>query len=185
MIAYHIDRTCSLTPSQIIELAPYPHENGSFSFMSKKFFQGNVSHHGFQYLADASLSSLPSTNESIIEYTTELVRQSFFPEMPSRFQSFFALETIEDLLTWKDFLLTPDAKIFEIEFKEEQCVKLDSAFLPNALYSTNTLAFSPSQNFEDAYKYWSMCHTEAPRYELLITPPVTIRNEKHLSISLT
>lgn len=84
MIAYHIDRTNSLQPGQEITLID------NYSFMSCNLFECKVSRHGNRYLSDCENDL--NFSSFLIEHELELVRQKFFPESPSRLQSFFCLK---------------------------------------------------------------------------------------------
>lgn len=175
MIAYHVDRTNRLHIGQKITLTD------DHSFMSSKCFEHKISNHGRNYLDTCWGANLPSF---IIEYGFELVRQKFFPDCISRYQSFFALRCINDLIYWPE-LLNPEFKIYEIEFDHNNIQELDAAFLNGGPNLNSDLEWSPQTSFEFAFRYWNGEHCDKPKPELLILPPVTVKAQKHLSISLT
>lgn len=173
MIAYHIDRCDLLFPGQTITLSPNP------SLMASSLFsESRVSKHGEKYLGDCFA---PELGSYLIEYNYELVRQKFFPYCISRFQSFFALERIEDILHWPEFLSSP-FKLLEIEILHTNFQKFDASFLagaPNLIYN---LFWSPQQTFDNSLKYWNGEFSSSPKPELLILPPVIVKNEIPLTI---
>ena len=99
--------------------------------------------------------------------------------MPSRFQSFFALEKLDDLKLWPE-LTEPLFTIYEIEFSIFH--KLDASFLNSGIVIGTKSetdfyqSFSPSINWENACNYWSENISSSPIPELLIPFPVTIKD---------
>lgn len=161
------------------------------SLISDLDFNG-VSRHGELYLTDNPYySSNPMTLEDlnkinahnsmyITEYTFELIRKLCFSNMPSRFTSLFALESLDDLQHWD--LLQGNFSIFEIEISEP-VVKLDASFLKGGI-ALNFVkdfqfyeGFSPSINFYNAKKYWSGLFSEKPQPEVLISLPIKVGKE--------
>lgn len=175
MIAYHIDRSGKLQEEQIISFSNYS------SDISTQLFDGKVSEHGKRYLTECFA---PDLVPFIIEYEFELIRQSSFPERFSRYQSFFALESIEDLIYWPE-LFKPEFKIYEIEFHHNNVQKLDASFLKGGPDLNFNLHWDPNWTFNAAMQYWNGQTSEKPKPELLILPPVTVKTEKRLSIGLT
>lgn len=177
MIAYHIDRNNLLSEGQQIYLQK------NHSKLSDCLFGGSVSQHGINYLSD---SYGLNTVSSLIEYEFELVRRNLFPDHISRYQCFFALENISDVLSWISFLDPGHPyRIFEIEFNHENYHKYDASFLFGAPNLNDNFHWSPQIAFENAIHYWSGSICKIPQPELLIMPPVTIKSEKHLTIGLT
>lgn len=182
MIAYHVDRLNSLSVGQTIELLNRTYEDSAYSFAASMLFNSQLTSHGNAYIHDSNSPGGADTICSIIEYETELVRQLYFPHMFSRFQSFFAVETLDDLFSWNSCLISPEYKVYQVKFDDCNYQKLDASLLPNGLIDVENFIFSPSLNFQRAYNYWSQQSSDAPQYELLIKPPVFIEKEIHLSI---
>ncbi len=174
MIAYHIDRYNSLHIGQDINLFTYT------SNMSSRLFNNKVSKHGANYLDKCYAPDLCSF---LIEYEYELIRQRFFPNCISRYQSFFALKNIEDIVCWSNFL-SPDFKVYEIEFFHDNYQLFDTSHLKGGPDLNNNLLWAPEPTFDSAFHYWSGEYSQSPQPELLILPPLTIKAEKHLSIDL-
>lgn len=178
MDVFHISRTDSLTLGDEIKLQKI--EESKVNRFSDILFPNGVSQHGFYYTADLTYN-INSSNNSIvefeklknsfassqIEYNFEMVRKAFFPDLPSRFSSLFALENLEDILRWPE-LLIPGSKIHRLNIDKEPD-SFDSMLLAGGLGLTNSKAmFYPMTNFEQAYKYWNKELSEQPRKELLI-----------------
>lgn len=181
MIAYHISRTDSLQEGQIISLFKYPKSDDSFSFMAETLFDGVVSQHGILYIGDVGINEhLPHLIESGIEFELELIRRGLFPNKLSRFQSFYALESLSDLSSWMPLFKNYDYHIWEIEFNHMDYEKHDASLMPH--FHNYNYPYSPSLNFQWAYKYWSGESGKNPMYELLIKPPVLIKREIHQPI---
>lgn len=172
MIAYHIDRDNLLMPGQIINL----NKNiANPSFLEAQMFPDGVSYHGMHYL-DESLENVGCNKPSYyaLEYELELVRKIYFPHLPSRYQSFFALKSLEDTKQWDNVFDVPST-IWSIEFDESQCAACDSNLLyPSFARRDNQDIFFLKDSFRYYYDYWDGCQTQNPRIELLITPPVKI-----------
>lgn len=177
MIAYHIDRLYSLHEKQIVKPFDYPASNGSFSFMTSKLFDNQLSHHGSLYLHDSQIGNCPNTCSSIIEFNLELVRFSFFRRMPSRFRSFFACKTLEDVEKWVVLLGSKTHRIFEIDIPDNSFAYLDASVLPKAFENMDNLLFSPSLMFESCYRYWSGHSSDTPLMELFTDSEVKILRE--------
>lgn len=171
MRAYHIDRDNTLQEGQIISL----YKNNESSFLENTIFPDGLSYHGLHYL-DESFQNLCGNQPSfyVLEYELELIRKSYFPNLPSRFQSFFAIESIEENKKW-DGIFSDDCTIWEIEFDESNCIIRDSNLLQPTLKTENSnIVFSPKDSFLYGYHYWSGYNTTNPRMELLIKPPIKI-----------
>lgn len=171
MQAYHIDRSNTLTSGQIINLTPSPNP----SFLENCLFPNGVSYHGFHYL-DESVQNMGGNKPAyyVMEFELELIRRCFFPKLPSRFQSFFALKSLDELGKWAG-ILNASSTIWLIEFDESQSVSLDSNLLIPTLEKHETEdVFSPQNSFFYYYCYWNNCYSPNPRLELLIKPPIKV-----------
>ena len=172
MKAYHIDRNNSLFEGQIIELNKFEDVD---SFILRKMFPEGISYHGCHYL-DESAQNIENNSPSfyILEYELELIRTAYFPNLISRYQSFFALETLDNIKEWSG-ILNEDCTIWEVEFDDNNYIKCDSNLLYPALnIKDNQITFSANNSFQYGYAYWQGLSSKNPRYELLIKPPVKI-----------
>ena len=172
MIAYHIDRFMSLKTGMLIELESTCTPD-SINYAAEHLFGGRMSRHGMHHMANPD--GIDISMSSSIEFEFELIRKAFFPDMLSRFQAFFALESLQDILSWGNILPAGQPfAIYEVSIPDtNKHHKLDSAFLrggPNL----STMAYQPSSDFENACRYWSQAKSDNPQYELLLEPPITI-----------
>lgn len=172
MIAYHIDRTNSLTEGQIVRLFPVISE---YPFMAHKMFPNGISVHGFHYINEkVQHEGDNSPAFYTLEYELELIRRCYFPNLPSRYQSFFALESPDDIILWKN-MFPSDCTIWEVEFDEEQCIKRDARLLtPSISLNVPKPYASISESFYYCGLYWDGHFTDNPLPELLVVPPVKI-----------
>ncbi|MDD3186574.1 MAG: DUF2441 domain-containing protein [Anaerostipes sp.] len=176
MIAYHLDRTRKMTPNSVLELITttsnsndqttnlYGFDKVSLWGMSCYNFLENL------YSPTNTIPDFSSANSFQIDLQAEIIRQNFFPEKPSRFKSIFAVEKLKEFLLWSDYLeVNNQSHIYEIEFKESQCCKLDAYFLKGGISSHNI------QDKEALIKYWSGKMSDNPLPELVIQLPVRVK----------
>lgn len=186
---YHIDRSNALSEGQIINInKEFTPNNDSGKLLIKKLFPDGVSAHGMHYLNDNVYffdTGLPlfeniatSNNYNSIyfaEYTFELVRRTFFPLMPSRYTSLFALKKLDEINQWPE-LTNSRYRIFEIETIDEFPV-FDANLMKGGLCFNLTKmyqGFSPSLNFKLAFSYWNGEISETPKPEVLLPLPITV-----------
>lgn len=171
MIFYHVDRCNSL------------HSIGELSFIpvNKIVDLGfNISCHGLNHF----YRNKADWNE-IYELALEFVRQRKYPQLPSRFECFFAHETKETALDWAMRYLKPDAEFQIAEVDTEVFYKFDySWFTPeqgitHIRLQSNSLTLSAACEIAD--NYWSGKKTNTPKIEVLIPLPCRIVNiTKHI-----
>ncbi len=186
---YHIDRSNSLSEGQTISLnKEFTPNNDSGKLLIQKLFPDGVSAHGTHYLNDNVYffnTGLPlvqniatSNNQNSIyfaEYAFELVRKIFFPSMPSRYTSLFALKKLDEINQWPE-LTNNRYRIFEIATIDEFPV-FDASFLGGGLcfnFQNMYQGFSPSINFKHAFSYWSEEVSVNPKLEVLLPLPITV-----------
>lgn len=166
MIAYHIDRRSALKPDFIIELRDHTEKFNDKSGTMNMLYPGGISNHGLLY---HSLVPSPE-NAAFLESVFEYERRLNFPEKQSRFQSFFASETIEDALKWNmSFNKNGSCPIWEVEFNHSNYLKLDQSWTSNFQPGSPYISMANNAN-----RYWSGELTEIPFMELLILPPIKI-----------
>lgn len=161
MIAYHIDREHQLKQGQTIELY---HSTNSPSFLEKMMFSGGLTYHGLHYLNE-DIQNVGGNRPSyyIMEYELELIRKCYFPNLPSRFQSLFAIKSLDDIKQWRD-IFDISAPIWTIKFKESQYIMRDSSLLhPGLVKQESNDYFFLKDAFLYYYNYWKGCTTRNPR----------------------
>ena len=142
---YHLDRTGSLEIGQTISLEPTEIFNCSIDHLidhANELFEKGISRHGLQYINQRV------TDDSLSEWFFEYVRRSNFTDKPSRFQSFFALSSLEDIQKFKKRFNISSGNVYLIEsenyFKADmnlvglQTSPLSLSLLANTYWSGNT-----------------------------------------------
>jgi len=180
--AYHVDRLGNqLTAGQIVNLShtqdlrseAHPHAQ----YIVRHLPDG-LSMQGIRYLGElhppitngaTTRTFSPST---LIEIVAELTRRSNFPDCPSRLQSFFAFETVTDARVFASAYpaasegeTKPDAVIWEVESNgigfrgDMRWLSVGNSWLDLLVNTEN---------------YWGGLASDAPQWEMLLRPPVTI-----------
>lgn len=179
MIAYHVDRNNALKEGNIIELTKDPIKDQT-GLLCNFLPHDGLSNHGWHYLIDYKIQNTSGnkTEYYIMEYELELIRRAYFPNLISRFESFFAIPSIDEIDKWEGIFSENDT-IWQIEFDESQSIIRDSNLLIPGL-DLQTHMFAPISSFVNGYHYWSGVQSNNPRMELLIKPPIKIINQYHL-----
>jgi hypothetical protein len=167
-VFYHIDRINSLKENIQLSLTRYNDVRPiEIQEHVNEMFPEGVSTHGERYfLKNESTPNIASPN---IEIFFEYVRKAFYPERPSRFQSYFGFETISDASNFShcfpsDSGITP--WLWEVE--AELFFKADMNLLNQ---QKSVLIFSYLAN-----KYWKGETINAsPIWEVLLIPPIIIK----------
>lgn len=165
---YHIDRLNSLRVGQEINLMKFkdiscnnPSINAALQSQFDMFMKEGVSRHGDHYFATNPFFYDTSYD---IELIFEYERKLNFPELPSRFQSLFAVdrENIFPML-YRLGALHKSVRIYEVEcnnyFKADMNLLYKGSNLINTFY---------------AKRYWSGENLSAPLYEYLLKLPVKV-----------
>ena len=176
MKVYHIDRGHKLRAGQTLDLS---RPNGDYQYQLKYidalFNDGKVGMLGNIYTYPDYAN--PKENHNYTQETIfELVRQKWFPDMPSRFQSFFSLGSLNDVSHWMSFFINESSDkpvIWEVEV--EKIVTLDASWRDVKNTSTD---FDAAFSFYSATQYWSNArYPQTPRLENLSPFPVKILKE--------
>lgn len=124
----------------------------------------------------------------MIELSYEWIRSKYFSNLPSRFASFFALQSIKDFLDWNDLIDSnqlPYSDIYEIEVDSE-VLSFDSRLLQSWLVpelmdgSFPCASIITAATLKYGFLYWEGgqgCSCDAhqtQRLEYLLTPPLVI-----------
>lgn len=161
---YLVDRRNSLSEGLIMDLVKYNDITPSIlQNHLNEMFPNGVTNHGNQYFAGSN--SDPKLTEPQLEVLAEYIRRAHFSDLPSRFQSIFAVDRIE---LAKEFAnIYGQGKIWEVEAKEY--FKADMALL---LQQPSTLGNSYQLN-----EYWKGSSSDTPFWEYLLKPPVKVIRE--------
>lgn len=206
MILYHADRCNSLSEGMKLQLEKDYKLNDPKEAIFRKFYPEGLSRHGQQYIQDviylfqtltqafedpktgilypSCIAALELTyaNNKIgpvcCEMQFELVRKAFFPDKPSRWQSLFAVENIDDFEQWSAEGLSENYPVYEIEV-DSSLQKFDSEWLKGTICigpvgAPKHMGFSPSLNMEMPMHYWQGDATSCPRWEYIIPLPAVV-----------
>lgn len=168
MIAYHIDRTNSLTPNSKLDYIGIPDNPNTHKLI--ELFDNKFTNHGNFYTADIDLRISPDLqfyNNSIIELTFELFRAAYFKNEPSRLSSVFF--TDKDTLPYWLQRLPSDKPICILTADIPDSEPFDESFLKQAIGQE---FINPGLLYDQAYKYWSHTKSDKPHFEYLVKPPV-------------
>lgn len=144
--------------------------------MFKKIYPNGISRNGKLYLnpfyidkgkVDSIDRILNNYRTFTIEYVFEMVRQMYYPMLPSRFVSLFACKSEEDVTFWYNLLKgnemdASNTVVKKIEILEENTFICDSAWRDKQLVLDNGEVFSPFAYHELAKCYWAKEITEEP-----------------------
>lgn len=165
---YAVDRTHQLAEGMTISLTKYDDvQPNELQEHVDILFPDGFSVHGKRYLLENS--SHGNISEPAIELLFEYVRQAHFPEITSRFQSFFACETLEDARTFKIGFGDSESRIYEINTE-------NSYFRGNMNLLDNSRTSLVCSYF--AHDFWKGNAGPIPHvfWELMLELPVTVGN---------
>ncbi len=163
---YAVDRAKKLTENSVISLTKFGDVTPPMlQEHVDELYPHGVSVHGERYLINSN--SHGQISSPAIELLFEYVRKAHFPEIGSRFQSFFACETIAEAQLFKAAYGDEENPIFEV-------------FTSNKFFRGNMELLNNNQSnlvcSYLAHEYWkgSQGPNEQPFWELLLELPVTI-----------
>lgn len=172
MLAYRVDRCGDMQVGEVLKTRSLefniPELNRSFV----KRFPDGVSSHGWNYLY-----TTPKIEESglyFAELIYEDVRLTLFPELPSRYTSFFGFQTEQEAKSWS---LKNGYDVYEVEYSKG--IVLDM----NLMAGVNVEKLSIPAVMNHAMKYWSGEKSEDYQPEVLMCSPIKIlRKCKNLGL---
>lgn len=158
MIGYHVDRSKKLYVGQTIELFEITISNSDVTKNLDNLYKGYLSNHGEVYaINNYNISDSSHTTEQIFE----LIRMKDYPHKLSRFQSFFAFQSLDDAICFSE----NKYPIFEVE-----CNHNNFHIGDMNLIKGNTIL----QSYTFAHQYWDNYKNISSTMEILIKPPVKI-----------
>ena len=161
---FTVDRNRTLEEGKIINLVKYsdvePHE---LQVHVDSLFPDGVTRHGEHYMLKGQTSAMGIS--PVIELLFEYVRRSHFPSRPSRFQSVFAFENIDQAVSFTKEYGKSEGLIWEVE--SDVAFKADMRLL--------TLKGSLLGLSYNAHQYWrEIASGNNPVWEYLMVPPVRV-----------
>lgn len=139
----------------------------------RQVFPAGVSQHGFEYVVNGQRGSPGGDKLGAIEMLCELVRRSDFAAKPSRFQSVFACQTVEDALRFAEkFPINGEngsplqAVIWEVEAETA----------PGHIGDMRLLSLGDNwlMAWTLMHRYWQGEFNPDPHWEVLLSPPVSV-----------
>ena len=129
-----------------------------------ELFPEGLSLHGWDYVTRSPLT--PDGKcviySTALEIFVEYVRRASFPALPSRLQSYFAFDNLEDT---KDFAAANGQKpIYRL--RADRVLRFDQNWL--------RLGWQSAYSSFAARSYWSGSSTPEPKWEYLLVPPVDV-----------
>lgn len=171
MKAYHIDRANLLLPNKTIKLDKTIKIDPEYLqiYLEESYPEGFSSHGDYHITRQGSAHNAGNVvYETIYEYERKL----HFPNCLSRYQSFFGLESLEDVKLWLKFFSNNQTaqqqkfSIWEIDTLDSEVQVYDSLFLGGG--DLNELSsFSALGTQYNAKKYWSGQMSENPHSNFL------------------
>ena len=132
-----------------------------------ELFPEGLSPHGWRFMLDRyDYTRDPITNDAFVnhtwqvEFTFEMVRRAAFPKMNSRFQSYFAWETLDA------------ARSFRKETQTIYLIQAEKGF--RADQNWLTLGTQGVANSLCAHRYWSGAPSSESLWEIVLRAPVRI-----------
>lgn len=161
---YHVDRWTDLTAGQTITLEPLDGADPSEAAVADVYPEG-LSRHGRHYCSEDLYSDDPDDVWDVAcEVIFEAARLARYPDRPSRLQSVFALESLDDVDAFVDRFVESSCDVWAVE--------ADDAFVGDMnLVDAEDLA----DGLSNADRYWrGGAYNDDPLREVLLTPPVTV-----------
>lgn len=126
-------------------------------------FPDGLSFHGWHYITlrtwEPIIGGQAIEISALVETVFEYVRKADFPTLPSRFQSYYAFDSLKAA---QDF--APEKRIVQVI--PANFVRLDQKWL--------TLSNHVAGMSLNAHKYWSGAATIEPDWEYLLVPPIQV-----------
>jgi hypothetical protein len=172
-VFFTVDRRGGCKPGAVLERRPFEIGVAEFQARALELFPSGTTTHGWEWFTSCSRNIFyvdeygvtrwePST-----ELIFELVRRAEHPERPSRFESIFASETIDDAERFRNQFSSQAASIWAVEADEwfradmEALNMTDATPLHAALYASRYWKGEQAKPFE-------------PLWEMLLVPPVRV-----------
>ncbi|MCK9251086.1 MAG: DUF2441 domain-containing protein [Solirubrobacteraceae bacterium] len=132
----------------------------------RDWFPDGVSRHGNYYFAQALKMTPDQASSLAVDLVFETVRRYEFPRLPSRMQTIFAVDSLEDAERFRVGRRPDDAPIFLVSGRVAHRANMYLTGLGN--YGAGAII--------NARDYWSGEQGEVPDllWEYLLEPPVTV-----------
>lgn len=164
---YRVDRINAYSEGDTITLTSPTDIPSDFLDVQNMLSPGGLSPHGLNYLTNRVM---PSTNvNASIDLSLELFRRSFFSAKPSRYQSIFAWDNLDDAKSFMASLLPefPKCVIYEVENPSNDIHRGDMSLLT---FGKTNLVYADLLRL-----YWNgTTVNQSPKWEYVIPLPVKV-----------
>lgn len=159
-----LDRACLDLP----QYGEHPTKE-DFKKLVKEYYPDGLSHFGKDYLMEPVRYERVNNYGYIshvmsVDAYFEFVRRLRFPHQPSRYQTFFAWETLDEARAFNNFKAQGKGEIFLVT--AERYARLDASWLVIGNFYIEGIYF--------AEQYWLGHPNDKPSWEYLLSFPVTI-----------
>lgn len=166
---FTVDRSKTLKEGQAVHLVRYRDiEPSILQRHIDHLFPRGVTNHGERYMVCYyNLEELRKENRdnALIEIIFEYVRRSHFPQRPSRFQSVFGFDNINQTKVFRNKYGSPDSLIWEVQSHSSFKADMNLLTLRDSLLTVSYRA----------HQYWTgLAGGNTPNWEYLLVPPVKV-----------
>lgn len=160
---YSLDRLGTLNENIEVGLINYKDINPvELQQHVELLFPDGLSRHGERYFLRNDSS--PRLSTPSIEILFEYVRRAYYPDRPSRFQSMFAFEDLNQAIEFKARYGNGQGTIWQIESKKYLKADMGLLLFGNTILVSSYLA----------HKYWKGEAGQNPIWEVLLMPPIRV-----------
>lgn len=168
---YHVNHACECRPGEVFSLHPIavpPDNEYAADFLGwQEAFPDGLSLFGYRHLVPG-YGEPPSEEKLRLEMLCERVRQQYFVDKRSRFQSFFGLGSVQEAIQFRDGIRANRGRggsIWEVE-AERIHHRGDMRWLaPQTCNAAHARAYWQGEAVDDGGN---------PIWECLVVPPVTM-----------
>lgn len=165
-VLYTVDRLGTLTPNQVCRLIRYDDIKPEvLNTHVTDMFPDGVSQHGNAYFLGSEQKALIAS--PALELTFEYVRRALYPDRPSRFQSMFAVDSLESAKSFMKKYPNDNSSIWEVEAETIFRANMNMLYAGDSILVTSYLA--------NVYWAGESGPDNSPFWEYLLKCPVTIR----------
>jgi hypothetical protein len=168
---FRVNRIGKLAEGQTLDLQIYKNVTPSeLQRLVDSLLPDGCSAHGEQYLLKNPSSQLKSVANAPLEMFFELFRRAQFPSRPSRYQSWFAVETLDEAREFRRNFGDPANSIWEVEASDSFKANMSLLTTQQSMLCQAQLA----QFYWEGVEGPSAALKKPTFWEVLLVPPVQI-----------